>query len=734
MDGYLRIKTKLDNKGIDKDISELEDKIKKLQTDNANSSTEERAIQQEINNYEKLIEEADKYKQKLKSIEEDKKLYSNLLTGKNKIVTDKSGTNWVVDANTNANVQKTQDKLKALKLEEDSIKNKIKEITLEFGNSSGKIDKLYSKLGKVKAKQTENNTKISEYKQKIEQINLKKVENSIDSVGRNIQNSIGKIGKMAMAVMGLRTAWGAVRSAVGMVSQYNSQVSTDFEYIRYCIANAIAPAVQYLIQLLYTVLSYVNAIASAWFGINLFSNSSAKNFKKMQNSAGGTAKSAKEIQKSLQGFDEMNILQGDGSTSGNTGVGIPTPSMDLSEIENVNLDGIYKITDKIKEIFNIGFNNIKENVKKVAQDLGFSEDFINAWEDAIDGVKIIIDGFLDVVGGIIETIGGLLSGDAEKVKEGLKKIIIGIGEMIGGLVQSIINIFKMAIIFIYDTILKPIADWIYENVIKPIIEFFMNLWNEICNIFSNIGKWFSDTFNSAKDGIMNAFSSIGKFFSDIWNSICNIFSNVGIWFSNKFTEAITGIKSAFGTIGNFFKDVWQNICNIFGNVAGWFREKFTGAWEAVKNVFSTGGKIFDGIKEGILNGLKTIVNAIISGINKVIATPFNGLNSALRKIKSVDILGVRPFNFINTIGVPQIPRLAKGAVLTRPTPVIAGEAGAEAFIPLENNTEGLELIAEKIASKIGLSGGSFIINMDGRTIQRGIARRQNELAFARNGR
>lgn len=40
MDGYLKIKTKIDNNEVDKGISELENKIKKLQTDNSNKSQE----------------------------------------------------------------------------------------------------------------------------------------------------------------------------------------------------------------------------------------------------------------------------------------------------------------------------------------------------------------------------------------------------------------------------------------------------------------------------------------------------------------------------------------------------------------------------------------------------------------------------------------------------------------------------------------------------------------------
>ena len=41
MDGYLKIKTKIDNKDVDKGITELENKIKKLQEDNSKSSTEQ---------------------------------------------------------------------------------------------------------------------------------------------------------------------------------------------------------------------------------------------------------------------------------------------------------------------------------------------------------------------------------------------------------------------------------------------------------------------------------------------------------------------------------------------------------------------------------------------------------------------------------------------------------------------------------------------------------------------
>ena len=310
MDGYLKIKTKIDNSGIDKDVSELENKIKKLQKENTNKSNERSSLQNEINEYEKLQQQADKYRQEIKELTKEKQ---NLSTGQ-------------VGGLSNTKVPEYS----KISQEIEKVNVKYKQITAEIDKQAPKIDKVYTKLARIKDKQTENNTKIEQFKKKIEQIKLDKVRKEMDTVGNSIQSSIGKIGKMAMAVVGIRSAWMLVRSAMNAAKEYNPQIVADFEYMRYCLVSLVIPAVQALIRLLYTVLGYVNAIVSAWFGINLFGNASVKNFQKMQKSASGTAKAAKEIQKSLQGFDEMNVLSDNASSSGGGGVAGATPSTDLS--------------------------------------------------------------------------------------------------------------------------------------------------------------------------------------------------------------------------------------------------------------------------------------------------------------------------------------------------------------------------------------------------------------------
>ena len=159
-------------------------------------------------------------------------------------------------------------------------------------------------------------------------------------------------------------------------------------------------------------------------------------------------------------------------------------------------------------------------------------------------------------------------------------------------------------------------------------------------------------------GLLNGITNLVDNVKQIWENM----KNTAV---QKFTDIKTSISNIWQQVTNKTSETWQNIKNKVKEGAQ--------AWQAVKNVFSTGGRIFDGIKEGILSGLKSIVNAIIYGINKVIRIPFTGLNTVLRNIRNAEIMGLRPFSWIGTISVPQIPRLAKGGVLTEATTVLAGE-------------------------------------------------------------
>lgn len=664
LDGYLKIKTKLDNSGIDKDITELENKIKKAQTDNLGLDKEATELKDGVKQYEKLYDKLDKYNNKIKQLEAKKK---SLTVG------GLSDSNVIQYNSITAQIEKT--------------KQKHAQVTAEIDKQASKVNKVYARLDKIKAKQTENNMKIQQFKDKIESIKINKVQNQINNIGKGIQNQISKIGKMAFAIIGIRTAWNAVRSAISIVSQYNSQVSADLEYMRYCIANALVPIVQSLIKLLYTALSYINAISTAWFGINLFSNSSAKNFKKMKDGASGTAKSAKEIQKSLQGFDEMNILQ-DNSSSTDGGAEVSAPSMDLS-----NMQG--EIPTWLKWII--------ENKDLILSVMAGITAGLLAWKLGLGGIKALGIGVM--VAGIVLAIQGLIAylndptfSNFGKVMQGIGIAILGLAIIIGNLPLAVIA----AVVIIWGTIVK--------------------YWEQIKTFFQGGVDWLF----SKSDWIRQMF---GDTIGDMYDILVHGLQEILNWFDNTFK----GIKANFSEIISFIKNVfagnwqgaWQNIKNIFSNI-------WEGMKSTVKTIFILIGRMAVNVGTTVgatISGVfKAVVNKVLRAIESVLNDPIRAVNALIGVINKVPGINL---GYLSTF---KLPRLAKGGVISQPTQAIIGEAGREAVVPLENNMEWLDILADKLASKIGTSGGSYIINLDGRTIQRGQAKRRQELAFATNGR
>lgn len=408
--GYLQIKTRINNDEVDKGVKQLEDKIKKLQTDNSRNSQEQSNLEDEIASYEKLQQEADSYRQKLKELNIQKQ--------------------EIQKQNPSMAVGQDSAELANIKAQITAINQEYSKAVTEIDKQAPKINNVYSKLDKVKAKQTENNTKISEYKQKIESIKTQHIENSVNNVGKGISKQISQIGRMAMGIVGIRTAWGAVRSVISLVSQYDKQTATNLEYMRYVLANAIMPVVQNLVSLAMTLLSYINAITSAWFGINLFGNSSVKNFQKMKNSASGTAKAVKEIKKSLAGFDEMNILQ---DNSGGTTAGGVSPSMDLSSmqaeippwlkwiIDNKDLvlaiiAGITAALISMKvlgldPLLNLGIGVLVAGIVKLIQDvIGYLND--PSWENfgkIVSDIGLILLGLAAIIGSVPLAVAGAIT-------------------------------------------------------------------------------------------------------------------------------------------------------------------------------------------------------------------------------------------------------------------------------------------------------------------------------------
>lgn len=371
------------------------------------------------------------------------------------------------------------------------------------------------------------------------------------------------------------------------------------------------------------------------------------------------------------------------------------------------LDSILGLLDQLTEIGSHYFDEFLKSIlngdwSSAGQAISdvFKEQFkaIQDWLASIDWFQLGYDIAKFITDGLMNLIDMLLHVDWIGVVSSISTLILEAVMSASELLYGLIGGFLTSI---WESITTALAPERFAKFLQGVVV-------AIFNAFMNIGQWFHDKFNEAYTFICNIFSPIGGWFEQRKQDIFNAFGSIGYWFSDTFGGAYATATIAFKDAGKFFSGVWSNIKGAFGNISEWFRSTFSKAWTAVKNVFSSGGKIFDGIKDGILNGLKAVINALISGINKVVSIPFNGINSALRSLKNINILGISPFGFLGTISVPQIPKLAKGGIVNNPGPgvnmgnYIAGEKGPEAVMPI-TDSQFIADFAEEIAKRIDTS-------------------------------
>ena len=330
---------------------------------------------------------------------------------------------------------------------------------------------------------------------------------------------------------------------------------------------------------------------------------------------------------------------------------------------------VQPVIDWIKGAFDAIVSFFQENWQSI---LAF---LINPFAGLFNYCYEHFEGFRNFVDGIVEAVKGFFESAGEKIKAAWQVV----SDFLISIFKPVVDFYKTSFEIIWQLakgcweIIKAVwgivKDWFVTNVIEPVKTFFTGLW----------------------DGIKEAASTA-------WETIKSVWAAVSTWFNetiiqpvaNFFSEMWEGLKQKAS-------DAWEGIKSVFAPVADWFKDKFTKAWKNVKDVFSTGGKIFTGIKEGIIDGFKIVVNAIIRGINKVIAIPFNAINNMLDKIRNVSILDMKPFSgLISRFEVPQIPTLARGGVVRRGQMALLEGAGAEAVVPLENNKKWIAATAKAL--------------------------------------
>ena len=536
-------------------------------------------------------------------------------------------------------IQKLDKTMQELAVQEDQAKLKVSELTnkiSELKNNSPEVSQLKQQINNMTSSLGESKKQTNELGESIKKNLSFKAKlmgiSGFDEVGKKVDKLKTRMTRLigTVAIFSLiRNSLTNLRNGFVSLLKQNDDFSSSLNQIKANLMTAFAPvynaclpAINSLMNTLSKLTGTIAVFVSGLFGTSL---EDAKNQAEgLSKSLDDTAKSGEKASGSLASFDNLEVIadntsSGSGTSSGNN--------------NNVDYSGEITYSQKLLDILNKISKWVTDNSEIV---IGF----IGGVTGALVALKLLgLDpirslGIGIALAGAIILIQGIINFIKDPSWENFGTILTGLSLILAG----------VAIAMLAVNAANPVA-WIMLAIAAVVAlgAVIIKNWDSIKEVFSKIWSWISE---KVIEPVKNGFASAGEFLKEKWNKIKEFFS--GLW---------EGMKDGA-------KNAWEGIKKVFSTVATFFKNIFTNAWEGVKKVFSVGGKIFDGIKDGILNGFKTIVNAIIGGINKVVSIPFNGINWALKKIRDIEFLGISPFkDLIKTIDIPQIPKLATGAVI-----------------------------------------------------------------------
>ena len=407
-----------------------------------------------------------------------------------------------------------------------------------------------------------------------------------------------------------------VKSAIGQMNGALATLKNALASAFAPIITAVAPAITTLINLLADAINYVGAFIAALTGQSTYTKA-VKQTAAIASNTASAAGSAKDLKRTLAGFDELEILSANsgGGGGGGGGAGGAGGMFETATIDS----GITNFIDKMKKLFEEGdwdgigrvianrLNGIIEKVKEWVSWDNVGETVTN-WVNAItEGFNGLVDGFdwenmgatiAEFINTITNTFDLLINGIdwanlAASIMEGLNSFIDDVDwEGIG---ENISSAFNGALAFIHTAVKN--ADW--KKWGKDLAAGCQAMIDN--TDWAEIGQTFEDTILGIVD-FGEAFLE-GVDWYQLGVDVADAFKNVD-WnmVSDKVFEFLGEAFGAFGAfIGGLFADAFTDIYK-------YFQDK----------VEACGGDIWAGVLQGIEDGLL----GIFGWLNRHVFTPF----------------------------------------------------------------------------------------------------------------
>lgn len=208
---------------------------------------------------------------------------------------------------------------------------------------------------------------------------------------------------------------------------------------------------------------------------------------------------------------------------------------------------------------------------------------------------------------------------------------------------------------------------------------------EVADAVSTARVNYADFINEMKNSegtVKTTYETTKDAFDDFDILIQNVKTDFADFTSDVMSEYGPELKEGFKIIGDAIKGVIGfvfDFTSALGETFGELYLKLEKAWEWIKKV-----------GEAVTDFFENAGNKIADNID---------LKEYYESQTGAKLTDDEWNNILERSGFDKVGHYAKGGIVKQATRAIIGEAGAEAVVPLENNTEWIDLLAEKLGGR-----------------------------------
>ena len=426
-----------------------------------------------------------------------------------------------------------------------------------------------------------------------------------------------------------------------------------------------------------------------------------------------------------------------------------------------------RVTAALIGIFANAWMGVNELCMKAARDV--MDVITRPFIDNQAALKQALDDTLGVIATTLETIKGVVDETVSKASEvydaHLKPMFDALATGLSSITATITEAYQTYILPVLDGLNEKFGTFMNQHL-QPMINKFLELigtladgitkiWNELLVPFfnwyiQNVAPIVAERLEYIGSILLTVFGVVADVIGGIFDALGGLIDFIVGVFTGDWQQAWDGIKAFFKGIWDaiyaIISTVWNAIYSVVSSVISAVSTVISSVLNVIKTVFST---IFTSIKTTVTtifnsmwSTIKGVINSIIGGVEGMANAVVNGINTVIKAMNNLSFeipdwvpdMGGKTFGFnIPTLSTVSLPRLAMGGVVDGATPLIAGEAGKEAIVPLEKNTGWMDQIANRLGEMIvGSLNGFFemfegtgsedwqtittVVQIDGRTL------------------